>query len=397
MRRYSFRSGILLTVLVLILTVAVLEVVVRPIIDPRVDFKNKPYSAYTYVQREYSMRVRLNADGFRDEPFEEPPAGAFRAVVLGDSFAFGWGVEAWEAFPQLLESLVSERLGRLAVFFNLSTEGSDVEEYVSHLRRLGPTLKPHLVVVSYFVGNDAVARRERVKRYPESLSEWVEKYLKKLKLVRIIRTRRLKSQVAQSLGMDLQPRDVRGVRNPMLDLLSSADPAVQARLRRVPEEDLKDALQWRINPFSLEQAVLQPDLAGHLKGQLTILTDDPSTGRLLKDIRDEAARLGATVACVLIPASFQVQPSAVAALKRLGYKAEGELVAEPRPQRVLVEILRELDVPTLDLTVALRGLPEEPYYPLDGHLNPAGHRAVALAIAGFLAENGLLADESKES
>jgi hypothetical protein len=153
---------------------------------------------------------------------------------------------------------------------------------------------------------------------------------------------------------------------------------------------MRDALDWTINPFTVEQAILKPRLVAHLERQRAIIEDDPTTARMLKAIRDEASRLGAKTACVLIPASFQVQPSAVVALRRFGYEADGALVEGADLLRSVTGILKELGVPTLDLTPTLKNLPDEPYYPLDGHLSPAGHRASAKAIDDFLADSGLL-------
>jgi len=53
---------------------------------------------------------RHNSLGFRDKEWSvEKAKGAFRLIVLGDSFAWGQGVEEENTFPRVLESLLNER------------------------------------------------------------------------------------------------------------------------------------------------------------------------------------------------------------------------------------------------------------------------------------------------
>jgi hypothetical protein len=45
-------------------------------------------------QRQREVRYRTSRDGFRDRPFERERApGTFRIAVLGDSVAFGFGID----------------------------------------------------------------------------------------------------------------------------------------------------------------------------------------------------------------------------------------------------------------------------------------------------------------
>ena len=57
---------------------------------------------------------RINADGFRDFAYSRPkPEGTFRVIVLGDSVAFGYGVELERSFPKVMENELAQ-LARLA-------------------------------------------------------------------------------------------------------------------------------------------------------------------------------------------------------------------------------------------------------------------------------------------
>ncbi|NNE42927.1 MAG: hypothetical protein HKN12_01850, partial [Gemmatimonadetes bacterium] len=52
---------------------------------------------------------RTNAWGLRNPPVDPGAEGVTRLLVIGDSFAFGWGVPAEDAFPRRLEELLRER------------------------------------------------------------------------------------------------------------------------------------------------------------------------------------------------------------------------------------------------------------------------------------------------
>ena len=60
-----------------------------------------------FNSREFSNRYYVNSIGFRDD---ENSLDNPRIVVLGDSYAMGWGVDQEEAFPQILERMTSKKV-----------------------------------------------------------------------------------------------------------------------------------------------------------------------------------------------------------------------------------------------------------------------------------------------
>ena len=74
--------------------------------DPDLGYRLKP-GGCTFVNTEFRTRIRVNSAGLRgaEEALDAP-----EIIVLGDSFAMGWGVEESEAFPEELGELSGRRV-----------------------------------------------------------------------------------------------------------------------------------------------------------------------------------------------------------------------------------------------------------------------------------------------
>jgi hypothetical protein len=74
--------------------------------DPGLFYTMRPGSC-RFENREFDTTLRINSKGVRDD--EESLVGP-EIIVLGDSFAMGWGVEQDEAFPQVMRRLCGRRV-----------------------------------------------------------------------------------------------------------------------------------------------------------------------------------------------------------------------------------------------------------------------------------------------
>jgi hypothetical protein len=78
----------------------------QSIVDPELLYRLRP-GRFTFSNREFSTPFDVNSLGVRDT--EDALRGP-EVVVLGDSFAMGWGVRQEEAFPKLLERTTGLRV-----------------------------------------------------------------------------------------------------------------------------------------------------------------------------------------------------------------------------------------------------------------------------------------------
>lgn len=105
---------------------------------------------------DFDTRIAINSLGYRSPEFSRDKGRAYRILAVGDSFTFGWGVETEEAYPARLAALLHERLPSKQVeIINAGFAACySPDTYYLYLKTEGLALKPDLVLVGIFVGND---------------------------------------------------------------------------------------------------------------------------------------------------------------------------------------------------------------------------------------------------
>ena len=118
--------------------------------DPRLGWRNVP-------NRKSSTRgnpLTINSQGLRDREYSyRKPGGVGRLLVLGDSFAWGYGVADREVFSEVLERrLQADRRSWQVVNTGVSGWGTD-QQYLFLIDE-GFRYQPDVVVLAFYLTND---------------------------------------------------------------------------------------------------------------------------------------------------------------------------------------------------------------------------------------------------
>lgn len=118
-------------------------------------FALAPEQDQLFVGRDFATRVIIGPDGFR-VPAGAPRAGAGgpRVLALGDSMTFGYGVEAEESWPEVLETLLRKDDRPDVEVINAGVVAYAPDQQLDQLRELLPRVRPDVVVLGLYPGND---------------------------------------------------------------------------------------------------------------------------------------------------------------------------------------------------------------------------------------------------
>ncbi|MFT5861175.1 MAG: hypothetical protein ACI865_003296 [Flavobacteriaceae bacterium] len=105
------------------------------------------------------MKSPINSDGFRSIEFENVSTNKQKIFLLGDSFTWGSGVE------NLSASFADDLTSRGFLVYNSGIVGTDLPQYAEIARKYIQTVKPDVVVLNLFLGNDIAEHRIVLKPF----------------------------------------------------------------------------------------------------------------------------------------------------------------------------------------------------------------------------------------
>jgi lysophospholipase L1-like esterase len=140
-----------------LVTLALAEIVARQLAPPdlvsfRQIYRRSEVAGYRLKPdlREFALGsdVRTNEHGFRGPAWSRAkPPGTLRIALIGDSIAFGFGVEEEEAFGSRLESSLTRRLGRRCELLCFAVPGYNAQQQLELLEQEVFGFEPDLVLV----------------------------------------------------------------------------------------------------------------------------------------------------------------------------------------------------------------------------------------------------------
>ncbi|NUP96186.1 MAG: SGNH/GDSL hydrolase family protein [Planctomycetaceae bacterium] len=120
------------------------------------------------------MHIVTNSLGLRcEEPLDRATPGLVRVAVVGDSMAFGYGVQQGEDFPARLEHELQAELGagRTVEVLNFAVGGYSLADELVVLRERALPLHPDLVVLEYCLNDPELDAVQPLQAYFRG-NEW---------------------------------------------------------------------------------------------------------------------------------------------------------------------------------------------------------------------------------
>jgi len=396
-------------------TLLAVELVLRALlVAPRLIAPSYPLGAgiagseLRLAQSEYDVTLRYNAFGFRgpDFPLEKAP-GELRVLVLGDSFAEGIGVAERDRFADLLEADLAARASRPVRVLDAGQMGTGPTGYVRNLLEFGVALRPDLVIMTVYVGNDfgvgVAAETERVVRetVPERAvadpTTWssvlalayVRRGIEQLATGEQLLFRRPARSSPWEVGYGrpvtrqyfLDGLGVMGVTPGEFDAATAQmDPAL-----------LAEFFAGRINPSFLIVAVAQK--VGEMKGAPPAKSRDVGgtvapVVNSIAGVRRILEERGIGFLVLVVPDVRELERARHDAfLARLAMRPSPEMERTGEVRRRFLAELAARGIPHLDLAPALQRAGAPVFHVMDGHFNEAGHRVAADALLERLADS----------
>lgn len=113
--------------------------------DPELGWRNRPGASGLLRTPNGHSNVNISKEGFRTDRLYGEPTGKPRMLVLGDSFAWGYGVESQERFSEQVEDMS----GGMWEVINAGVYGYSTTQEILLFRRLAPKYRPDLTVVVF--------------------------------------------------------------------------------------------------------------------------------------------------------------------------------------------------------------------------------------------------------
>jgi lysophospholipase L1-like esterase len=283
-------------------------------------------------------------------------AGAFRILVLGDSFMEAFQVPLDQSFPRLLEARLRSVVGCQVEVWNASVSGWGTDDEVTYFARHGKAVGPDLVLLVMTLHNDITDNlRQR-------FHEIVDGKLYERPPVPLPLATFLAYKVKSALARNSHAYQI---------FLSASHARENTREALLLDRSVADILMTQSNARMERGWAL--------------------TGALIRKLHGDAERIRAGMALVLIPISHQMSENTLDAfLVRHGIRKDDSILLD-RPQRLARAIAEREGFPAVDLLPEFQrwsATHRESLFLDDGHWNVQGHALAASVSADSLLHSG---------
>jgi hypothetical protein len=332
-----------------------------------------------FLPGSFDVRMVCNSKGLRDaeKDYVKSP-GIRRILVLGDSFAWGHGVENHEMVSTVLQDLIPA-----AETINFGVKGYSTVQEVLRLEREGLRYDPDFALL-FFCWNDLEDNFDsKDLRRPFVQLEGNDT----LRIVNTPVQRHYKSPVKLWLQANSRTYGFARYRLELLDhkrkTRHGRDALRSQRLTPERRAEKKEAADRKV--FSMPEIYAPPSPEMDRAWTAVRL--------LLTRARDTMAQAGGRLGVVYVATQQGSDRELfISEMKIAGYDPDSEELDWDRPSRRLAGICAQLDIPYINPTPIFRAHPDPSllFFKHDAHWSPAGHRLVAETIAARIAEQHIL-------
>ncbi len=125
-------------------------------VEPNVKYgfinKKNFYTKYSFPNSDFTMEVKTNSLGLRDNEYDFSRSDVEKILLLGDSFVFGHGVNIEDHFDTKLEDLLSQS-GENFKVINAGVNGWGTLQEITYAKDHFELFNPDIIVIT-FCGND---------------------------------------------------------------------------------------------------------------------------------------------------------------------------------------------------------------------------------------------------
>jgi SGNH hydrolase-like domain, acetyltransferase AlgX len=329
--------------------------------EPYAGYGNQPDLSFDHRTNEFRAHYYVNQAGFRVPRLDveytfAKPSNTYRIILLGPSFAYGWGVDYERSFAGLLPQLLKERAfadSKEIELINAGIPGMPMAPQVVWFEAVGRRYAPDLVI-QFVYGSVAISSSSHPSVAVDDESYLVAKGVPSGLWWR----ERLKKSAAVFYGWLLLSMFDRSFSHP-----DGQSNAVLGAGREM--------LAHR-TPFSPTNQSVRESL--HVYNKLARLTN----------------AAGARLLVVFLPLSYAIHREDESRWRHLGMR---DVEHEAAFDAAFVNYLNGHGIPSIDITQQLRTAAEtgtRMYFWLDIHWTPAGHAVAARAVADYLAARSIV-------
>ncbi len=353
-------------------------------IDRDVPFSSRqsPNVRYEPAYEPFSFVGKHNSDGFRERELPRKPyTKGKRIVCVGDSFTYGWGVDAEDSWVRVMErGLNSDGEAESWDVINLGMFGMSPSYYRDVLLEFGEQLKPDIVLVGYMQNNDALAYNNepmtnlRRARFHEKLLRFYPEHF--------IAYFRNRLALLGQAGDSTMPGTF--VVNPLQRHIDSEDPVIHENIKRIDPELFQKALEWTLPPYVMYRNIAEPDVLAWDIKQSNMLIEHQAIRRILQDIKETVSEWGGETKIVLFPQGWTINKLMWPELQTQGGLMREGLLHDRRFQDSMIHFADGMDIEWLDLRQTLLDTEELAYLEFDEHFNDLGNAVSGQTIADWL-------------